>query len=76
MKNAALLVMDYQIDILKIVETQAEALLKNTKSLIQAARRSGMPVIYVKVAFRPGYPEVSSRNKSFGTLKSLSLIHI
>ena len=70
MKNTALLVMDYQIDILKIVEGKAETLLKNAKALIQAARKAGAPVIYVKVSFRPGYPEVSRKNKSFGSLST------
>lgn len=68
MKNTALLVMDYQIDILKIVESQSATLLKNASALIQAARKSGTPVIYVQVAFRPGYPEVNPRNKGFGAI--------
>jgi nicotinamidase-related amidase len=33
-----------------------------------AARANGVPVIYVRVAFREGYPEVSSRNRAFGAL--------
>jgi nicotinamidase-related amidase len=70
MKNTALLVMDYQNDILKLVEAKSATLLKNASALIQAARQSKVPVIYVQVAFRPGYPEVSSKNKSFGALKS------
>ena len=68
MKNAALLVMDYQNDILKMTESKAPSLLKNTKMLLQGARQSHMTVIYVQVAFRPGYPEVSPKNKSFGGL--------
>ena len=68
MKNSALLVMDYQLDIISLVEAKAATLVKNAKALIQAARRSGTPVIYVKVAFRPGYPEISPRNKTFSGL--------
>lgn len=37
---------------------------------IDAARASGVPVIYVVVGFRPGYPEISPRNKLFGALAS------
>jgi nicotinamidase-related amidase len=36
---------------------------------IAAARASDMPVIYVVVGFRAGFPEISSRNKSFGAIK-------
>lgn len=35
---------------------------------VHAARTTGVPVIYVRVAFRPGYPEVSAANKSFSAL--------
>ena len=35
---------------------------------VDAARVHGMPVIFVRVAFREGYPEVSSRNKSFSAI--------
>ena len=70
MGKTALLVMDYQIDILKIVEVQSQVLLANTKSLIQAGRSQKAPVIYVQVAFRSGYPEVSPNNKSFAALKT------
>jgi nicotinamidase-related amidase len=33
---------------------------------IGKARSAGIPVIYVVVSFRPGFPEVSPRNKMFG----------
>ncbi len=33
-----------------------------------AARAAGIGVIYVQVAFRPGYPEVSDSNRSFATI--------
>lgn len=35
---------------------------------IGAARVRGMPVIFVRVAFRPGHPEVSARNRTFAAL--------
>jgi nicotinamidase-related amidase len=35
---------------------------------IGAARVAGVPVIYVVVGFRAGYPEISTRNKMFGGL--------
>jgi nicotinamidase-related amidase len=61
--NAALLVMDVQEG---IVERFGEApLLERVERAIAAARGAGLPVIYVKVDFRPGFPEVSKRNRSF-----------
>jgi nicotinamidase-related amidase len=35
---------------------------------VGAARTSGLPVIYVRVAFRDGHPEISPANKSFAAL--------
>src|SRR5262249_21714846 len=43
-------------------------LLERLASAVAAARASGIPVLYVRVAFRPGYPEVSARNRSFAAL--------
>jgi nicotinamidase-related amidase len=64
-KHAALLVMDYQSMIVDLVGAQKEALLANAKSLIASARKASVPVIYVVVGFRPGFPEISARNLSF-----------
>ncbi|HTS97445.1 MAG TPA: cysteine hydrolase [Streptosporangiaceae bacterium] len=35
---------------------------------VTAARAAGVPVIYVTVGFRPGYPEVSARNRVFAAV--------
>jgi nicotinamidase-related amidase len=64
---SALLVMDFQNS---IVERFADAtVLDRAAEAGAAARGAGVPVIYVRVAFRPGYPEVSPRNKSFAALR-------
>jgi nicotinamidase-related amidase len=42
--------------------------LPRLREAIGAARTGGLPVIYVVVGFRPGYPEISTRNKMFGAL--------
>jgi nicotinamidase-related amidase len=34
------------------------------------ARASGMTIIHIQVGFRPGLPEISSRNALFGAIKS------
>jgi nicotinamidase-related amidase len=62
----ALLVMDVQR---AVVDRYPDpAYLPRLRVAIGAARAGGLPVIYVVVGFRPGYPEVSSRNKMFGAM--------
>jgi len=69
--NAAILCMDYQNDIVgAYADDRQQALLSNASAALSAARRRHMPVIYVVVRFRPGYPEISPRNKLFQGLKS------
>lgn len=41
------------------------AFLDRAGQAIAAARAAGMPVVFVRVAFRSGYPEVSARNRAF-----------
>jgi nicotinamidase-related amidase len=53
-----------------IVERFPDAgVLDRAAAAVAAARGAGVPVIYVRVAFRPGHPEVSPRNKSFAALR-------
>ncbi|MGH7996419.1 MAG: cysteine hydrolase family protein [Opitutaceae bacterium] len=68
--TTALLVMDFQTLIAESHATDRDALLGRTAGLIDAARAATIPVIYVVVGFRPGYPEISSRNRSFAGLKT------
>src|SRR4051812_46972716 len=66
-RATALLVMDFQREIVDrypgtdVVDRAADA--------IGAARDAGVPVIFVRVAFRPGHPEVSARNRAFSALR-------
>lgn len=46
----------------------AEPLLLGLKQAIDAAREAGIKVIYVRLAFRPGYPDVSPDNRSFSMI--------
>jgi nicotinamidase-related amidase len=68
-KNTALLVMDVETAIVKMLK-EKEVFLNNLKKAIQDARDNEIPVIYIVVGFRKGYPEVSSNNKSFSTIKN------
>jgi nicotinamidase-related amidase len=66
-RSTALLVMDVQQGIVERFDG-AQDYLARLAAAVDAARRSGIGVIYVTVAFRPGYPEVSERNKSFAAV--------
>ena len=68
-RNTALLVMDFQGATVKRLKDSAP-LMNALSKAIQAARNCKMPVIYVVVGFRKGYPEVSPGNKSFSAIKS------
>jgi nicotinamidase-related amidase len=61
--RTALLVMDLQDGVVQRLGDPG--MLERTATAIAAARASGVRVIYVRVAFRPGYPEVSARNRTF-----------
>jgi nicotinamidase-related amidase len=69
--RTALLVMDYQVG---IVERIAEdpGLLERGAQALAAARAAGIQVLYVRVAFRSGSPEVSPSNRSFAALAGSS----
>ncbi len=67
--KSALLVMDVQRGIVARFPSAAELLPRVAKAIAHA-RSSKIPVIYVVVAFRPGYPEVSQRNKGFAAVAS------
>ncbi len=65
MRTEALLVMDVQTGVLERYSEHAESLLETLNKALDAARSTQTPVIYVRIAFRDGAPEVSPRNKSF-----------
>ncbi len=67
--RTGLLVMDYQVGIVARLGDDP-GLLERAARAIAAARAAAIPVIYVRVAFRPGSPEVSPRNRSFSALTS------
>ncbi len=67
--TTALLVMDFQVSIVDGFAMDKDELLTRTASLLDAARKSGLMVVYVVVGFRAGYPEVSRRNMSFSAIR-------
>lgn len=69
-KTTALLVMDYQAGIVGMVPGDKNALLGRASTLVDAARKASMRVLYVVVSFRPGYPEASARNVGLSPIRS------
>ncbi|HEY3664875.1 MAG TPA: isochorismatase family cysteine hydrolase [Polyangiaceae bacterium] len=67
--RSALLVMDVQPGIIDRLADPTAFLARATEA-VRAARGHAVPVIHVVVGFRPGMPEVSLQNQSFGSLKA------
>jgi nicotinamidase-related amidase len=68
--NTALLIMDVQGATMKMMADKTTPLINSLTTAIQTARSKNIPVIYVVVGFRKGYPEASMNNKSFARIKS------
>jgi nicotinamidase-related amidase len=68
-KTTALLVMDFQTLIVEGFADGKEQLLDRTSRLIEAARKTGVMVVYVVVGFRAGHPEISPRNAVFSPVR-------
>ena len=68
--RTAVLSMDYQAGIVSIYAKDDENVLARAQSVLKRARSSGMAVIYVRVGFRPGCPEISSRNILLSAIKT------
>jgi nicotinamidase-related amidase len=67
MTTPALLLMDLQAGIVDRYVTDTGFVPRITAAA-DAARTAGLPVIWVKVGFRRGHPEVSARNRTFSAL--------
>ena len=68
--HSALLVMDVQNGIVQRFAEKPNALVPFQRA-VSAARHAGIPVIFVRVAFRDGYPELSAKNKTFSAVTKL-----
>ena len=68
--RTAVLIMDYQNDIVAMLPEKARGpLLDKASEILKAARQAHLPIIYVAVRFRDGYPEINRQNKRFASLK-------
>ncbi|HEY2001982.1 MAG TPA: isochorismatase family cysteine hydrolase [Acidobacteriaceae bacterium] len=69
--HTAVLSMDCQAGIVSIYTREAkDAFLARVASVLKHARAAGMTVIHVQVGFRPGFPEISSRNALFAAIQT------
>ena len=62
--------MDCQSGIVSQYVKPADEFLARASRVLKAARQAHMPVIHVRVGFRPGLPEIGDRNKLFAAVKS------
>jgi nicotinamidase-related amidase len=66
--DAALVTLDLQQGVVSTYATDP-AFIARAAAVVEAARRARMPVIHVRVAFRPGVPEASPRNAFLSAVK-------
>lgn len=68
-ERTALLIMDLQPEI--VARLDDDELLVRISAAARAARSAGVRVIYVRIAFREGYPEIGRSSPMFSRLASL-----
>jgi nicotinamidase-related amidase len=69
-ERSALLIMDVQPEIVERFGDDT-GLIERISRAAAAARERGMRVIFVKVGFRAGYPEISPRSQTFSRIAEL-----
>ncbi len=68
--HTAVLSMDMQTAIVSIYAGGDDGLVMRAAEVLQQCRERRMTVIHVQVGFRPGLPEISSRNALFSAIRS------
>ena len=69
--TTALLIADFYAEAMGTLPHAVERdVVQKTVELQAAAREAGMMVCYCATVFRPGYPEISERNKTFSARKA------
>jgi nicotinamidase-related amidase len=70
-KTTALLIADFYADIMRsLPHAVDQKVVDKTRDLQRAARDAGILACYSATVFRPGYPELSNRNKTFSQRKN------
>ena len=70
-QRSVLLLMDFQQSIVDRLANPE--VLGNAATALAAAREAGIPVLFVRVAFREGAPEVATANRQFGGARGRSM---
>lgn len=73
--KTAFLVMDVQSITLERIKNK-DAYVANVSSAIDSAHQKHIPVVYVVVGFRSGFPEISTRNRAFQTIRTTASEHL
>lgn len=69
--STALLIADFYAEMMNSIPHAVErGVVARTQELQRAAREAGIMVCYSATVFRPGYPEISERNKTFSQRKA------
>ena len=69
--TTALLIADFYAEMMNSIPHAIErGVVARTQALQQEARNAGIMVCYSATVFRPGYPEISERNKTFSQRKA------
>ena len=68
--HTALLIMDYQQEIVTRIAAHDPGLLERAATVLASARAARIPVIYIVVSFRAAYPEISPHNRSFSAIRT------
>lgn len=71
--TTALLLMDFQNGFAARYAELAPGVIPAARRALEAARAGAIPVVFVRVGFREGFPEASARNKAFGAIKDSPL---
>ena len=69
--TTALLIADFYAEMMNTIPHAVDrGVVAKTQALQKAARDAGIMVCYSATVFRPGYPEISDRNKTFSQRKA------
>ncbi len=70
-KSTALLIADFYAEMMNTIPHAVErGVVDRTAALQKAARDAGVLLCYCATVFRPDYPEIGERNKTFGARKA------
>ena len=72
--TTVLLLMDFQVGIVERFGNDDLPTLRVARSALDAARSAGVAIVFVRVAFREGAPEVSARNVAFAHLAGSGML--